>query len=70
MARAYRSAADPLRDRRRRGSVALTYYPSEFSKIRLQYAYDKSDFLVKEEDAHSVYLQFEILFGAHGAHQF
>ena len=65
----YSSSTDPLRDQRGRGSVSLTYYPSEFSKIRVQYNYDRSQFL-KEEDAHSFYVQFEILFGAHGAHKF
>ena len=60
---------DSLRDRRERASVNLTYYPSEFSKVRIQYNYDRSPFL-SHGDAHSVYTQFEILFGAHGAHKF
>ncbi len=65
----YASSADSFQDRRSRGSAALTYYPSEFSKIRLQYSYDRAQFLI-EEDAHSIYLQVEIMFGAHGAHKF
>jgi hypothetical protein len=65
----YSSASDPLRDSRQRYSGVLTYYPSEFSKLRLQYNYDRAQFLSKT-DAHSAYLQFEILFGAHGAHKF
>ena len=65
----YDSVDDPLRDRRERASVNLTYYPSEFSKVRIQYNYDRSPFL-DGDDAHSVYGQFEILFGAHGAHKF
>ena len=65
----YDSQEDPRRDRRRRYTADLTYYPSEFSKIRLQYSYDRADFL-EEEDAHSVYIQGEISFGAHGAHKF
>ncbi len=65
----YSSSADPLRDQRRRLSLVLTYYPSEFSKLRLQYAYDRSEFL-SAGDAHSTFLQFEILLGAHGAHRF
>jgi hypothetical protein len=65
----YESSADALRDERRRLSLVLTYYPSEFSKLRLQYAYDRSEFL-SAGDAHSACLQFEILFGAHGAHRF
>jgi hypothetical protein len=70
----YRSTQDSLRDQRGRVSIDLTYYPSEFSKIRLQYSYDRSEFLSQasgdRRDAHSVWLQFEILFGAHGAHKF
>jgi len=65
----YRSSTDPLRDRRERCSLSLTYYPSEFSKVRIQYNYDRSEFLAKG-DASSFYLQFEVLFGAHGAHKF
>jgi hypothetical protein len=71
----YTSATDSLRDRRERASIDLTYYPSEFSKVRLQYNYDRSEFLSRAplldpKDAHSIYLQFEILFGAHAAHKF
>ncbi len=70
----YDSIADSLRDQRGRASINVTYYPSEFSKVRLQYNYDRSEFLVHAfsdpRDAHSVWLQFEILFGAHAAHKF
>lgn len=70
----YDSIADSLRDQRGRASVNLTYYPSEFSKFRLQYNYDRSEFLSHgfsdPKDAHSIFLQFEILFGAHAAHKF
>jgi hypothetical protein len=65
----YSSASDPVRDERQRYSAALSYYPSEFSKLRLQYNYDHAQFL-SQTDAHGAYLQFEILFGAHGAHKF
>jgi hypothetical protein len=58
---------DSQRAPRWRLSPNLTWYPSEFSKIRLQYNYDdRSDAGVD----HSVWLQFEFLLGAHGAHQF
>jgi len=56
-------------DRRLRLSPNITYYPSEFSKIRLQANFDK----VQELGDHrfdSIWLQFEILFGSHGAHKF
>jgi hypothetical protein len=60
---------DSLRDRRYRISPNLTYYPSHFSQLRLQYNYDDSEFLSGGSE-HSVWLQFEFLFGAHGAHKF
>jgi hypothetical protein len=65
----YDSRTDALRDSRKRGSAVLSYYPSEFSKLRLQYNYDRAEFL-SGPDAHSAFFQFEILFGAHGAHKF
>ena len=58
---------DPDRDTRWRISPALTYYPSEFSKIRLQYNYDDRDNVGMD---HSVWIQFEFLLGAHSAHKF
>jgi hypothetical protein len=58
---------DPDRDTRWRISPALTYYPSEFSKIRLQYNYDDRDHVGID---HSIWLQFEFLLGAHAAHKF
>jgi len=58
---------DPLRDSRWRVSPNLTWYPSEFSKIRLQYNYDDRNDLGED---HSVWLQFEFLLGAHASHKF
>ena len=58
---------DVFRGQRTRISPALTFYPSEFSKIRLQYNYDQG---VLFGEAHSVWLQLEFLLGAHGAHKF
>lgn len=62
------NSADPLRAKRLRLSPALTWYPSEFSRFRLQFNFDQSDFLARPE--HSVWLQYEIGFGAHPAHKF
>ena len=45
----------------------LTFYPSEFSKLRLQYNYDHGEWFGVD---HSVWLQVEFLLGAHGAHKF
>lgn len=58
---------DVFRGRRTRLSPVLTWYPSEFSKVRLQYNYDRGQAM---DDAHSVWLQLEFLLGAHGAHKF
>lgn len=59
--------ADPDRATRWRISPNLTWYPSEFSKVRLQYNYDDRDRIGAD---HSVWLQFEFLLGAHAAHKF
>ncbi|KAB2835272.1 MAG: hypothetical protein F9K48_04580 [Candidatus Brocadia sp.] len=61
-------AVDPLGFERWRLSPNLTFYPSEFSKIRLQYNYD--DILGNDWTEHSVFLQVEFLLGSHGAHKF
>ncbi|MDR0535009.1 MAG: hypothetical protein LBG65_01410 [Puniceicoccales bacterium] len=58
---------DPARARRWRLSPALTWYPTEFSRIRLQYNYDRID---HSRDSHGVWLQIEFLLGAHAAHKF
>ena len=53
---------------RKRISPMITYYPSEFSKVRLQYNYDKPVDL--EQAQHVFTAQFEFLIGSHGAHKF
>ncbi len=58
---------DPVRDERWRISPNLTWYPSEFSKVRLQYNHDDRARIGRD---HSVWLQFEFLLGAHAAHKF
>ena len=58
---------DPQRAQRWRVSPNLTWYPTEFSKVRLQYNYDDRRGF---GDDHSVWLQFEFLLGAHAAHKF
>lgn len=62
-------SADPYRDNRYRISPLLAWYPSEFSRLRLQYNYDNARHL-EGGDAHSVWLGVEILYGAHPAHSF
>lgn len=60
-------ASDIYRNDRTRLAPNLTFYPSEFSKIRLQYNFDHGQLF---GDEHSVWMQFEFLLGAHGAHKF
>lgn len=60
-------ARDDSRGNRWRLSPNLTWYPSEFSKIRLQYNYDDRKNIGID---HSIWLQFEFLLGSHGAHKF
>jgi hypothetical protein len=63
-------AADPFRGDRHRVSPLIAWYPSEFSRVRLQYNYDRADFLEDADHAHSVWLGLEFLFGSHPAHRF
>jgi len=64
--------SDPERQTRSRISANLTWYPTEFSKLRLQYQHDFLDetFFLAGRDVDSVFLQFEFILGAHGAHKF
>jgi hypothetical protein len=59
--------ADADRAARWRVSPNLTWYPSEFSKIRLQYNLDDRSGIGKD---HSIWMQLEFLLGTHGAHKF
>lgn len=60
-------APDPDRSQRFRLSPVLTWYPSEFSKLRLQYNLDRVEDRAYD---HSIWLQAEFLIGSHGAHSF
>lgn len=65
--------ADPFRSDRYRLSPLLTYHPSEFSRIRLQYNFDHAEYLQAEdrdEDVHSVWLGFEYILGTHPPHKY
>jgi hypothetical protein len=49
----------------------LEYIPTEFSRVRLQYAHDRSRFLAgARQDVHEVLLEMNIAVGPHGAHAF
>lgn len=58
---------DPSRAPRWRISPSLTFYPSEFSKLRLQYNFDDRQGIGTDN---SVWLQLELLIGSHAAHKF
>ncbi len=58
---------DRFRGERTRIAPNLTFYPTGFSKLRLQYNLDDGELFDTE---HSVWLQFEFLLGTHGAHKF
>ena len=65
-------ADDPLdpewTDNRERVSANLTFWPTEFSRLRLQGATDRAHW--REERDYSVFLALEVVMGAHGAHAF
>jgi len=58
---------DPDRAPRWRLSPNLTWYPTEYTKLRLQYNYDDRQEI---GDDHSVWFQMEFILGAHAAHTF
>ena len=59
--------ASALRTDRYRISPSLTWYPSEFSKLRVQYNLDHREAIGTD---HSLWFQFEFIMGAHAAHRF
>lgn len=61
--------SDPFRDDRTRVSPLLTWMPSEFSRFRVQYNYDRAEYL-SDKEAHSVWLGVEFMYGAHAVHKF
>jgi TolA-binding protein len=63
---------DEDRQSRARISGNLTWYPTEFSKIRLQYNHDflEENFFLSDREVDSVFLQFEFILGSHAAHKF
>src|SRR5438067_2219063 len=60
------------RQSRWRLSANLTWYPTEFSKIRLQYNQDflEENFFLSAREVESIFLQWEFILGSHGAHKF
>jgi len=64
-------AFDPLdpewTEARHRASAALSFYPTEFSRLRLQGDHDLPEW---RDSVSAVFLTAEVLIGAHGAHAF
>ncbi len=58
---------DENRAERFRFSPDVTFYPTEFSKLRLQYNYDRGHLHGADS---SVWMQVEFLLGSHAAHKF
>jgi hypothetical protein len=56
-----------LRNDRYRISPSVTWYPSEYSRIRWQYNFDHRNEI---GDDHSFWIQIEFILGAHAAHVF
>ncbi len=55
------------REDRDRYSTNLTWFPTEFSKVRVQYNFDRRAVMGNDS---SLWFQFEFLLGAHAAHKF
>jgi hypothetical protein len=61
----------PLHNMLQRYTTMLECSPTEFSRFRLQYAFDRSRTLNgAQRDVHEVLLQMNIAVGPHGAHSF
>jgi len=50
-----------------KNSLMLDFSPSEFSRVRLQFAQDRSR---QGIDDNQVFLQYQMSMGAHGAHNY
>ncbi|MEP6810689.1 MAG: hypothetical protein ABI992_10630 [Chthoniobacterales bacterium] len=63
---------DDTRQSRSRVSANLTFLPTEFSRLRLQYNHDflEENTFLSNRQADSIFFQFEFILGAHGAHKF
>ncbi len=54
-----------------RYTAVLDYLPTEFSRFRLQYAYDQSRYQAGQpQGLHELFLTLNLAIGAHGAHEF
>jgi len=58
---------DPFRNERYRVSPMLMWRPSDRSRVRVQYNFDRAAHL-DDKGGHSVWLGLDVLWGAHGKH--
>lgn len=61
--------SDPTRDDRHRLAPLIVWQPTHFSRLRLQYNFDRAKHL-DSKDAHTLWLGAEVFYGAHPAHAF
>ena len=54
----------------RRYTAALTFMPTEFSRLRVQYTRADSPIRAVREKSNQLWVQLQISLGAHGAHTF
>ncbi len=59
---------DSISKKKMRAAASVSYAPSHFSKVRIQYEFNKDDRFASYD--HAVYLQLEVSAGAHGAHSY
>lgn len=64
------NSSDPFRDQRSRWSANLTWYPSEYSKLRINYNFEQAEHREDEKPIHSLWFQFEFRIGQHAPHKF
>jgi hypothetical protein len=57
-------------DREQRAAVNVTFWPTEFSRLRVQYSASLPAWREDVDVVHAVFLTLELVAGAHGAHTF
>ncbi len=61
---------DPFRSHRLRLTPLLIAQPTEYTRLRLQYSYDRTGRWLPGRDAHSLLATLEISLGSHAAHTY
>ncbi len=63
-------ASDPFRSSRLRLTPLFIVQPTEYTRLRLQYAYDRTGRWLPGHDAHTLLATLEISLGSHAAHSY